>query len=544
MKNYNKIRGILRAKNGSQNPKYQSSTLDGGMPFQQNFGMMNDANIDYAMMNSFDPREYLKDQFRANISQPYYQQPSLLASNLTPNLGITNTPISSQTQSDVDYIKNNLAFKGNKDTLKPGDQWTRQDTYNVSQQTSLNAMQSPTFANQLKQVNPNTPSNLNTIPDSAKINPSFGQKAGAVFKGLGSKAKTFAQNNQGMVTDVINGATDSLLGGTENSSEFNVLNKGLGWASKIKGPVGWYATAARVGLNAINKIGARKIVGHTMSTHLKSKAGNYQGLLALNSQVEADKNKSFGTFNAGGFSAAKDRQNKLIAQMGTAEQILGTAEDQQALTGNELNYLGYQMQQDGGVPTQFLRSAKQGGTLTQRINLVKSRKFKEIINVDTKQIEEFKEGGKLDWEPVIELIDWEPEIELEVLKEGGIIKEDLETPEIEETSQKNLIPEGALHKNKHRMEHTEGLTQKGIPVIDNEGEQQAEIEKEEIVFTLEVTKFLEEHYHKYYSDKLPQKEKDQLAIEAGKELVYQILENTDDKAGLIAKCEEGGKLCQ
>jgi hypothetical protein len=57
------------------------------------------------------------------------------------------------------------------------------------------------------------------------------------------------------------------------------------------------------------------------------------------------------------------------------------------------------------------------------------------------------------------------------LKVGGTLKEELETPEIEETNQKNIIPEGALHKNKHHMEHTEGLTQKGIPVVDNDGEQ-------------------------------------------------------------------------
>jgi hypothetical protein len=44
------------------------------------------------------------------------------------------------------------------------------------------------------------------------------------------------------------------------------------------------------------------------------------------------------------------------------------------------------------------------------------------------------------------------------LKKGGTLGEELETPEIEETNQKNLIPEGALHKNKHHMEHTEGLT--------------------------------------------------------------------------------------
>ena len=118
-------------------------------------------------------------------------------------------------------------------------------------------------------------------------------------------------------------------------------------------------------------------------------------------------------------------------------------------------------------------------------------------------------------------------------KKGGKAREELETPEIEETNQKNLIPEGALHKNKHRMEHTEGLTQKGIPVIDNDGEQQAEIELDEIIFTLEVTKKLEELY---------KDGSDEAAIEAGKLLVKEILFNTDDRTGLISKCEEGGKL--
>lgn len=88
------------------------------------------------------------------------------------------------------------------------------------------------------------------------------------------------------------------------------------------------------------------------------------------------------------------------------------------------------------------------------------------------------------------------------------------------------------------MEHAEGLTSKGIPVIDNDGEQQAEIELNEIIFTLEVTKKLEKLYELYKNEE----SKDQAAIEAGKLLVQEILYNTDDKTGLIAKCEEGGKL--
>ena len=129
----------------------------------------------------------------------------------------------------------------------------------------------------------------------------------------------------------------------------------------------------------------------------------------------------------------------------------------------------------------------------------------------------------------------------EKFKKGGSLG-DFDIPEIEETTQKNVIPEGALHKNKHHMEHAEGLTKKGIPVIDDDGDQQAEIEHSEIIFTLEVTKKLEEYYEIFYSDKSSNKEKEQAALDAGKLLVYQILENTEDRTGLIDSCKKGGTL--
>lgn len=123
-------------------------------------------------------------------------------------------------------------------------------------------------------------------------------------------------------------------------------------------------------------------------------------------------------------------------------------------------------------------------------------------------------------------------------KSGG--KTETEKTEVEETTQKNIIPEGALHAHKHHMENSEGLTQKGIPVVDEDGEQQAEIEKNEIIFTLEVTKKLEELYSKYTDYEYSQKEKDEVAIEAGKLLVKEILFNTDDRTGLINTLKQGG----
>ena len=130
-------------------------------------------------------------------------------------------------------------------------------------------------------------------------------------------------------------------------------------------------------------------------------------------------------------------------------------------------------------------------------------------------------------------------------KEGGIaikitVIKDQEEPKEKESSEKNVIPEGALHAHKHNIENTDSLTQKGIPVVNDKGEQQAEIEKDEIILNLKLTNKLEELQSKY--EKASKKEQDNLAIEAGKLLVQEILHNTIDNTGLIDKCQKGGKI--
>lgn len=130
-------------------------------------------------------------------------------------------------------------------------------------------------------------------------------------------------------------------------------------------------------------------------------------------------------------------------------------------------------------------------------------------------------------------------------KEGGIaikitVVKDQEESKEKESSEKNVIPEGALHAHKHNIENTDSLTQKGIPVVNDKGEQQAEIEKDEIILNLKLTKKLEELQNKY--EQASKKEQDNLAIEAGKLLVQEILHNTIDNTGLIDKCQKGGKI--
>ena len=125
-----------------------------------------------------------------------------------------------------------------------------------------------------------------------------------------------------------------------------------------------------------------------------------------------------------------------------------------------------------------------------------------------------KEGLKL---PNREMLDAIYAKKVTTFKDGGIIGVD-----------SNVIPEGALHKElNHMEEYNEELdkviTDKGIAVVttdkDGKVEQVAEIEKEEIVFRLELTKKIEEFWHEGTPEAM---------LKAGKLLVKEIMGNTDD----------------
>lgn len=118
---------------------------------------------------------------------------------------------------------------------------------------------------------------------------------------------------------------------------------------------------------------------------------------------------------------------------------------------------------------------------------------------------------------------------------------------IELSETPSVIPEGALHKDKHD-DFGIDVTKKGIPVItvkdDNVSTleeiqeqkdsviQHAEIEHNEIIFSKELTDFIEDHRKKWHADK-----DDQILIDLGKRITKEILENTDDNTNLIEKIE-------
>ena len=178
----------------------------------------------------------------------------------------------------------------------------------------------------------------------------------------------------------------------------------------------------------------------------------------------AKSGKKYGLFSSGERKRANAAARNAAVKQNRMGDIADTATDQRlaAQSMGEQAGLAYSMMTSGGYDQKYTYAAKHGGLLN----------WTPVI--------------ELDWEPTIE---WEPQIELNwelpTFKEGGNIDineelewipefkkggktEDSDIPEIEETTQKNVIPEGALHKNKHHMEHAEGLTKKGIPVIDDD----------------------------------------------------------------------------
>ena len=225
--------------------------------------------------------------------------------------------------------------------------------------------------------------------------------------------------------------------------------------------------------------------------------------------------------------------------------------------------LVYNRDKNGNITTIQLKPGVEGYEdwldFTNNYELIKSEPYYKYVK--KKNTSSYKEGGKFTEETTIELTVEETTIELiepiQEFKEGGTIESKEETtieltvdettielveeteeestdeiPEFKEGGSVNVIPEGALHARKHHME-MDGITKKGIPVVDNDGTQQAEIENSELIIRLEVTKKLEELQKKFYDYESSQKEKDEYALEAGKLLVNEILYNTIDNTNKL-----------
>lgn len=213
-------------------------------------------------------------------------------------------------------------------------------------------------------------------------------------------------------------------------------------------------------------------------------------------------------------------QDKLLAQRNAkAEQyanamgnVLANKQATQARSQATQNVNTRFLNQKAGAVSGSLLTAKNGGVLKSIKTVISKTNRNFIINspIYTKNLNLSS--------------DKEINEDVKMFKDGGAV-----------------IPSGALHKNKHRLEEIDeslnkNITSKGIPVITIEGggeiKQHAEIEKEEIILSLSLTKQIE---------KLWKEGTEEAAIEAGKLFTTALMEDTEDNVGLIEKVKNENK---
>lgn len=338
--------------------------------------------------------------------------------------------------------------------------------------------------------------------DKAKgITGLFG-KAGGLSKANNALNKEIIKGSGTSIGAAANGVlsvVDSFIPKAEDKAS-KVTSGILNGASSILSVVPGFGTAASVALKGLGTLfgaGVKSVKGNT-ANELVDTSSSYTGEDALAS-------KKFGLLGLRGAKKYAGLVTRRQYNRDLAANVLQEGKDD-LLAAN--NVQQYQMQNnlskngDDWMYTNTL-SAKNGAKIKE-VKRLSSLYSKRLISK-----EPLKEGTTVEF------------------KNGGSI---------------NVIPEGALHARKNNLTEInpelEGITKKGIPVISKEegGEmiQHAEIERSEIIFNLETTKKLES-LREQYNKSEDKAEKDNLAIEAGKLLAQQIMENTIDNTGELLK---------
>lgn len=233
-------------------------------------------------------------------------------------------------------------------------------------------------------------------------------------------------------------------------------------------------------IGLVNALGARKTNSFTKDKLAAETVGSsYTGTLSTADKASKIANKSVGLFSS------TDKFNKQIEEAKRQQNIMANigdiATDRYNIQSgtSDINNRRYAFNLQGGYQQGAIKVGKLGMKVISNDQIDRARAL-------LKKSQKFQNGGKM-----------------------------------------NVIPDGALHARLNHMD-VDNITKKGIPVITQEsgGEivQHAEIEKAEIIFTKEVTDQLEKLY-KIGTDKA--------AIEAGKLLAVQIMENTQDNTGLM-----------
>lgn len=283
--------------------------------------------------------------------------------------------------------------------------------------------------------------------------------------------------------------------GAQSEAIDGAVHAASGALMKSGNPYLMAAGAALEGANFLTKAGGQTVQGFDVDI-ASSGYGNL-GHMESSSSRDFGAMIGLGGLNAGKMQAKLARRNEKLKQALVAADIAEEQSFQQEARANSIENVieNNKIALNGGLGTSVL-AAKAGG----RLDRLKT--FKRVPKAEN--------GAKL--------------------------------KTIEVSEEASVIPEGALHKNKHNLE-LEGITAKGIPVItvDNDAdtfadikEQEetivihAEVEKEEVIFSKELTDFVEDKRKEWHESK-----SNDILEEVGKRITKELLFNTNDNADLI-----------
>ncbi len=391
------------------------------------------------------------------------------------------------------------------------------------------------------------------ISDAAMAFGPVGMLVGGIMKGgslLGKGVNALGGGTDGMTS------TDAILG----SSFLSLTPLGL-----VNGFGGKKADTITKDNEAFAQVGSSYTGSESTVNDALQKSGKKYGLLSSGARRRANRQ-----------IAEAKRQQAIISNISNdAQDRANIRTSMSAINGNRLGFLmggGYNQASirvgRRGMSIELLNKARsilkaQKGSKLDSMNACKnlaSNDWELIPNTEKLSYQELVKDVNSDFQnenydlessynnlPYDEMQRQKSKQDTPQHKNGGSIIElisettislvnPLDIPEFQNGGSINVIPDGALHARKHNM-NLDGITEKGIPVVSEKDngkiEQQAEIERNEVILRLEVTQKLEELEKKFYSEESTQEEKDECALEAGKLLVYELLENTIDNTGLL-----------
>lgn len=327
------------------------------------------------------------------------------------------------------------------------------------------------------------------LPQRSEYNGTYG----GVTQGMDTAYDTVA-NAVGMIPGIGTAASLIMKAGSGLGKVVGKLGGGTDGMTKTDSILGSsFLNLTPIGL--INGFGGKRANSLTKNNQVwQDQGASYGGSMYNFDQAMQKQGKKYGLFSSGARRNANSQINESKDQQSKISDINDVAKTrflaQSAMS--DMNNNAYAFKLLGGY--QDMAVGKKGMKIFSKEQIEHAHKVisytPDMEYTEVEWIDAFKEGGKI---------------------------------------QQNVIPEGALHARLNHMD-TENITKKGIPVVTQkdggEIEQQAEIECNEIILNLDTTKKLEE---------LMSKGDDEAAIEAGKLLAREIMENTDDRTGLIKK---------